>query len=107
QDIIVVRMDEQRAEALRQSAQAQVIVEQDAPLGVGQATLPIPFAAPWSSRVTPAPRRRQDISFRVLGRADQPLAGAGITVFGRRFSAQAITDASGAANVTIFDAEAD
>jgi subtilisin family serine protease len=107
QDVIVVRMDEPRAEALRQSAQAQVIVELDAPLGVGQATLPIPFAAPWSSRVTPAPRRRADISFRVLGRGDQPLAGAGITVFGRRFSAQAITDSSGAASVTFLDAEAD
>jgi len=107
QEIIVVRMDEQRAEALRQSAQAQVIVEQDAWLGVGQATLPIPFAAPWSSRVTPAPRLRQEISFRVLGRGDQPLAGAGITIFGRRFSAQAITDGSGVAKVAILDAEAD
>ena len=103
----MVKMDEQRADALRDSAPAQLVVEHDARLGVGQATLPIPFASPWSSRVAPAPRRRQEISFRVLGREDQPVAGAGVTVFGKRFNAQAITDSSGIASVAIFDAEAD
>lgn len=107
QDIIIVRMDEQRAEALRQSAWAQVVVEQDARLGVGQATLTVPFAAPWSSRVASVPRLRQEIRFRVVGGEDLPLAGAGISVFGRNFAAQAVTDGSGAASVAIFDAQAD
>jgi subtilisin len=100
-DIIVARMDEQRAEALRQSA--QVLVEPDARLGVSQVAL----ATPWSSRAAPTPRRRQEIGFRILGAADQPLAGAGVTVFGRNFTSQAITDRSGTASVAIFDADGD
>ncbi len=107
QEIIVVRMDVQRAEALRQSAPPHVVIEQDARLGTGQATFLVPLAAPWSGRVVPVPRRRQEIRFRILGDGDRPLAGAGITVFGRSFGAQAITDASGTASVAIFDAEAD
>jgi subtilisin family serine protease len=105
-EVIVARMDEQRAEALRQSAQGQVVVEPNAPLFAGPATLTTPFAA-WSALAAPTPRRRRELRFRVVGGADQPLAGAGVTVFGRGFSAQGITDTSGAATVSIFDVESD
>lgn len=107
QEIIVVRMDEQRAEALRQGAPPHVVVERDARLGVGQAMLPMSVTMPWPSRMVAAPRRRQDIRFAILGIDDQPLPGAGITVFGQGFEAQAITDSSGMASVAIFNAEAD
>src|SRR5215471_272066 len=107
QEIIVVRMDEARAEALRLSAPPNVVIEPDAALEAGQATLLAPLAALWSGRVVPTPRRRHEIRFRVLGDGDQPLSGAGITVFGRSFGAQTITDPPGTASVAIFDAEAD
>ena len=106
-EAIVVQMDEKRADALRQSAPPHVVVEYDAPLTAGQATLPLPWASPWSSLALPVPRRRQDIRFRIVGEGERPLAGAGITVFGRGFSAQAISDSSGAASVALFDAESD
>jgi hypothetical protein len=98
-EIIVVRMDERHAEALRQSAQGQIVIEPDAPLHAGGPTLAGPGPG--------APRRRQEIRFKVTGAGDKPLEGAGVTLFGRSFSAQALTDASGAASVAIFDAEAD
>jgi hypothetical protein len=107
QEIIVVRMDEKRAEALRMSAPPHVVIEQDARLKTGQVMFLAPFAAPWSGRAMPTPRRRKEIRFRVLGDGDQPLSGAGITVFGGVFGVQAITDSSGAADVVILDAETD
>ncbi len=107
QEIIVVRMDEKRAEALRMSAPPHVVIEQDARLKTGQANFLVPFAAPWSSRVMPTPLRRKDIRFRVLGDGDQPLSGAGITVFSSGSGVQAITDSSGTASVAILDAETD
>ncbi|MDB5482137.1 MAG: Peptidase and in, kexin, sedolisin, partial [Caulobacteraceae bacterium] len=107
QEIIVARMDEKRADALRQSALGQVVVEPNARLFAGPATLAAPFAPSWSALAAPTPRLRRELSFRVVGGGDQPLAGAGVTLFGRGVIAQAITDTSGAATVALFDAEAD
>jgi subtilisin len=107
QEIIVVRMDDQRAEALRQSAPPHVVIEEDARLETGLSLFPASLAAPRSSRTAPASRRRREVQFQVLGERDQPLAGAGVTVLGRSFGALAITDQAGAASVVIFDAEAD
>lgn len=107
QEIIVVQMDDQRAEALRQSAPPHVVIEEDARLETGLSIFPASLAAPRSSGAAPAPRRRREVQFQVLGERDQPLAGAGIIVLGRSFGALAITDQAGAASVAIFDAEAD
>jgi hypothetical protein len=109
QEVIVARMDEQRAQALRQSAPPHVVIEPDGRLEIAEATLTAAFATSWSfGRAAPTPRRRQETRFRVVGDGDQPLAGAGVTVFGRTFfGSQAVTDPSGAASVAIFDAEAD
>ncbi len=107
QEIIVVRMDDQRAEALRQSAPPHVVIEEDGRLETGLSLFPASLAAPRSSAAAPAPRRRREVQFQVLGERDQPLAGAGVTVLGRSFGALAITDQAGAASVAIFDAEAD
>jgi subtilisin len=107
QEIIVARMEDQRAEALRQSAPPHVVIEEDARLETGRTVFPVSFAAPWPSRAAPAPRRRREIQFQILGEGDQPLGGAGVTVLGRGFAALGLTDPSGMANVAIFDAEAD
>jgi subtilisin family serine protease len=107
-EIIVARMDEERAEALRQSAPPHIVIEPDARLTVGQASFAAPLASMWSGRPVPTPRQCQEIRFKVVGDNDQPLASAGVTVFGRGyFASQDLTDPSGAASVTIFDADAD
>ena len=106
-EIIVVRMDEKRADALRQSAPPHVVIEHDARLTTGQAALSLPLVSPWFSRPLPVPRQRQDIRFRVTGENERPLPGAGITIFGQGFAAQTITDSSGSGSVAFFDAEAD
>ena len=106
-EIIVVKMDEKRAEALRQSALGQVVVEPNARLFAGSVTLATPFASPWAALAAPMPSLRRELRFRVVGTGDQPLAGAGVTVFGRGCSAQGVTDSSGTASVALFDAEAD
>ena len=106
-EIIVVKMDEKRAEALRQSALGQVVVEPNARLFAGPATLAMPFASPWAALAAPTPSLRRELCFRAVGTGDQPLAGAGVTVFGRGCSVQGVTDSSGTASVALFDAEAD
>jgi subtilisin len=106
-EIIVAQMDEKRAQSLRQSAPPHVVIEHDARLGVGQARLSLPLAFPFTGRPLPAPRQRYDVRFRILGEGDRPLSGAGITVVGQGYAAQAITDTSGSANLTFFDAEGD
>ena len=74
-------------------------------LVAGEPILPAPLAA---GRATPTPRRRREVRFRIVGEDNQPLADAGVTVFGRGlFGFQGLTDQSGTAHVAIFDAEAD
>ncbi len=104
-EIIVAQMDEKRAQALRQNAPPHVVIEHDARLCVGQARLSLPLAFPLANRPLPVPRQRYDVRFRIVGEGERPLSGAGITVVGQGYAAQAITDSSGSANVTFFDAE--
>jgi subtilisin len=107
QEIIVVRMDDQRAEGLRQSAPPHVVIEEDARVETGLSMFPASFAAPRPGRTAPAPRRRREVHFQILGEGDQALAGAGVTVLGHSFGAIAITDQDGNASVEILDADAD
>jgi subtilisin family serine protease len=107
QEIVVVRMDDQRAEALRQSAPPHVVIEEDARIETGRSIFPASVAAPRSSRTAPGLRQRREVQFQILGERDQPLAGASVTVLGHNFGALAITDQVGAASVAILDAEAD
>jgi len=51
----------------------------------------------------PFPGRRREIRFRVVGEGGQPLARAGVYVYGPGFPAQGVTDASGDASVATFD----
>jgi len=107
QEIILVRMDEQRAEALRQSAPAQITVESDCRLSGSPTLLLEPPSPWWAGRPAPLPFAARTLRFKVLGADEQPLANAGITVAGRLGVAQAITDSAGNATVELFDFEAD
>jgi subtilisin family serine protease len=98
-ETVVVRMDEQRGEALRQNAPPHVIVEIDAPLGYSD--MLIPESIGWQSAVQTLPflRPRRELRFRILGEGERPLANAVITLYGPGFPAQAVTDSSGQANL--------
>jgi subtilisin len=102
-ETVVVRMDEQRGEALRQNAPPHVIVEPDAPLGHSDMLVP----EPWQHAVQalPFPRPRRELRFRILGKDERPLANAVISLYGPGFQAQAITDSSGQASLQTHDVD--
>ena len=103
QDIIVARMDDRRGEALRQSAPPYLVVELDAPLGCAEMLLPGPLDRQLSEPVVPFPGRRREVRFRIVGNDGQPLARAGVYVYGSGFPVQGVTDSSGLASVATFD----
>ncbi|HEX3915476.1 MAG TPA: S8 family serine peptidase [Steroidobacteraceae bacterium] len=98
-EIMVVRMDEQRGEALRQNAPPHVIVERDAPLGYSDMLIPELLNWQHAVQAMPFPRARRELRFRILGEGERPLANAVITMYGPGFPAQAVTDSAGQASL--------
>src|SRR5882757_17419 len=108
-ETVVVRMDEQRGEALRQNAPPHVIVEIDAPLDYSDIVVPEPLSGRLTVQAMPFPRPRRELQFRILGEGDRPLANAVINLYGPGFygpgfygpgiPAQAVTDSSGQASL--------
>jgi subtilisin len=103
-ETMVVRMDEQRGEALRQNAPPHVIVELDAPLDYSDMVVPEPLSGRLTVQAMPFPRPRRELLFRILGEGDRPLANAVINLYGPGFHgpgipAQAITDSLGQASL--------
>ena len=98
-EIIVVRMDEQRGEALRQNAPPHVIIERDAPLGYSDMLVPEPLSWEHAVQAMPFPRPRRELRFRILGEGERPLANAAINMYGPGFPAQAVTDSLGQASL--------
>jgi subtilisin len=98
-EILVVRMDEQRGEALRQNAPPHVIIERDAPLGYSDMLVPEPLSWQHAVQAMPFPRPRRELRFRILGEGERPLANAVINMYGPGFPAQAVTDSSGQASL--------
>jgi len=106
QDIVVVQMDEQRGEALRQTAPPHVIVEIDAPVNNSDLAALEPFGWQLRARAMSFPRSAREIRFTVMGVGDRPLANTSINLFGPGFPAQASTNAAGQAIVQSFATEA-
>jgi len=104
-DIVVVSMDEQRGEALRQHAPPHIIVEVDAPIGHSDLAPAEPVGWQFRARGMPYPKLRREVRFCVQGDGDRPLANATINLFGPGFPTQAITDASGLAALSTFTAD--
>jgi subtilisin family serine protease len=98
-EVVVVRMDEQRGEALRQNAPPHVIVEIDAPLGYSDMAIPEPLNWQHAVQVMPFPRPRREVRFRILGDGDRPLPNAVVNLYGPGFPTQALTDSSGQASL--------
>jgi subtilisin len=104
--IVVVQMDEQRGEALRQTAPPHVIVEIDAPVNNSDLAALEPFGWQLRARAMSFLRSAREIRFTVIGADDRPLANASINLFGPGFPAQASTNTAGQATVQTFATEA-
>lgn len=101
-NIVVVRMDEQLGEALRQHAPPHIIVEVDAPIAHSDLAPSEPVGWPFRARGMPFPKLRREVRILVQGEGDRPLANATVNLFGPGFPTQAITDTSGIAALPTF-----
>lgn len=97
-EVIVARMDERRGEELRQGSPPQVIVERDETLVHFQ-----DFSLQRAAQEALVPvSEPTEIKFHVVGAGGEPLPSANVTVYGRGFPAQGVTDDSGDVTVTLF-----
>jgi hypothetical protein len=101
QETVVVRMPTAKAETLRATAQSHVIVERDGLLHPvdGVAVPSRAFAGP--PGLLPLSPTASELALRITGERDQPLARAGVVVFGQGLPAQAVSDESGMARLNL------
>jgi hypothetical protein len=101
-EIVIVRMPIAKAESLRATAQPHVIVERDGALDLADgASVPV-RALPGPRGLLPLSPSTAELALRIIGERDQPLARAGIIVYGPGFPIQAISDESGTVRVNLF-----
>ena len=100
-EVVVAKIDEAKAQRLRSSAPPHLIIEPDGLL-TGTDCLPVAARATPLGTLLPLRSVATEISIRVLGERDQPLAGATVLVDGGGFPAQALTDDNGTARISFF-----
>ena len=100
-EVVVARFDEARAQRLRAAAPAHLIIEPDWLLA-GTDCLPVAARATPIATLLPLRSIANEISVRVVGERDQPLARAMVVIEGGGFPVQALTDESGTARITFF-----
>jgi subtilisin len=100
-EVVVAKIDEVKAQRLRALAPPHLIIERDSLLACAD-YLSVPARVPPIGTLLPLRSVATDISIRVTGERDQPLAGATVVIDGGELPAQAITDESGTARITFF-----
>jgi subtilisin len=98
-EVVVTKIEEGKAQQLRSAAPPHLIIERDALLWCAD------YLPTWSTPLgTLLPLRSvaSDITVRVLGERDQPLARATVVIDGGGIPAQALTDDNGIARLTFF-----
>jgi hypothetical protein len=107
QEIVMARMPETKAESLRAAAQAQIIVDRDGPLSLADG-LPLPMHAfGGAGTLLPLSSVAGELSLRIAGERDQPLARTAVVVYGPGFPLQAVTDETGIARLSLFGGGSD
>jgi subtilisin len=96
QAIIVAEMPRERAEQM--SRLPHLVVERDYPLAFGDAMATFPS----DPGVFVPHGAGHTLTVRVIGREDAPVEGANVYVLGDGWPAQAVTDADGRAQLTLF-----
>ncbi len=100
-EIVVVAVEEGKAQRLRTSAPPDLIIERDSMLS-GADYLPVSARTAQSGTLLPLRSTAIEVAIRVIGERDQPLAKATVVIDGGGLPVQALTDESGTANLTFF-----
>ncbi len=100
-EVVVVKIEEAKAQRLQAAAPAHLVIERDALL-VCADYLSIPTRVATLGTLLPLRSVATEVSIRVVGDRDQPLARATVVVEGEGLPAQALTDENGAARITFF-----
>ena len=100
-EVVVAKIDEGKAQRLRTVAPPHLIIERDAFL-VPADYLSVPTRVMPIGTVLPLRSIATEVTIRVVGERDQPLARATVVIDGGGLPAQALTDESGTARITFF-----
>ena len=100
-EVVVAKIDEVKAQRLRSVAPAHLIIERDSLLACAD-YLSVPARGAPIGTLLPLRSVATDVSIRVIGERDQPLARATVVIEGGGLPAQALTDETGAARITFF-----
>jgi subtilisin len=100
-EVVVAKIDELKAQRLRAVAPPDLIIERDSLLACAD-YLSVPAHVPPIGTLLPLRSVATDISIRVIGERDQPLARATVVIDGGELPAQALTDETGTARITFF-----
>lgn len=98
-EVVIARIDESKAQRLRDAAPSHLIIERDALLqradyfAVPSRSTPIGMLLPLQPVAT-------EVSIRIVGAQDQPLARAAVVIDAGGLPAQGLTDESGLARIT-------
>jgi subtilisin len=99
-EVIVAKIDEGKAQRLRSVAPPYLIIERDSLLACAD-YLPVPSAMPIAA-LLPLRSVVTEVTIRVIGDRDQPLARARVIVYGGELPAEVLTDETGTARITFF-----
>lgn len=100
-EIVVAKIDASKAQRLRSVAPPHLIIERDSLLSCAD-YLPVPSRMMSVGALLPLRSTPTEVTIRVVGERDQPLARATVVVEGGELPAQALTDETGTARVTFF-----
>jgi subtilisin family serine protease len=100
-EVVVAKIDAVKAQRLRALAPAHLIIERDALLACADYQA-VPTRVAQIGTLLPLRSVATDISIRVIGERDQPLAGATVVIDAGELPAQALTDETGTARITCF-----
>jgi len=100
-ELVVAKIDAIKAQRLRGLAPPHLIIERDSLLTCADYQL-MPARVPPIGTLLPLRSVATDISIRVIGERDQPLARATVVIDAGELPAQALTDETGTARITFF-----
>jgi subtilisin len=100
-EVVVAEIDESKAQRLRSVAPPHLIIERDSLLSCAD-YLPLPSRMMSIGTLLPLRSVATEVTIRVVGERDQPLARATVVVDGGELPAQGLTDENGTARVTFF-----
>jgi subtilisin len=100
-EVVVARIDDGKAQRLRALAPPHLIIERDSLL-VCADYVSVPARVMQIGTLLPLRSIATEVTIRVVGERDQPLARATVVIDGGELPAQALTDETGTARITFF-----